>query len=174
MPSSKKKNNNKKNKLLKGGKSCPPGSRKVCITTGKLDKLLKQVAVKKITKKLRKANPNKRTKQGTAKAVPEKKKSFLGSMFGSDEEALPKVEEETPKLVEEKSIEETPKLVEEKSIEEKSIEEKSIEETPKLVEEIETESNEEPVTQNLKKEEQKSFIGSIFGTEEKKPAVPAK
>ena len=160
MPSSKKKNNNKKNKLLKGGKSCPPGSQKVCIKKGDLIKLLKKAAIKNKTKKLRKANPNKRTKQGTAKAVPEKKKSFLGSMFGSDEEALPKVEEETPKLVEEKSIEETPK----------PIEESSIEDTPKP----ETESNEESVTQNLKKEEQKSFLGSIFGTEEKKPAAPAK
>jgi hypothetical protein len=158
MPSSKKKNNNKKkNKLLKGGKSCPTGSHKVCITTGQLDKLLKQVAVKKRTKKLRKANPNKKKKQGTAKAVPEKKESFLGSMFGSDEETLPKV---VPKSVEEKSIEETPK----------SVEEKSIDETPV---EVETESKEEPVTQNPKKEEQKSFLGSIFGTEEKKPAAPA-
>ena len=156
MPSSKKKNNNK---LLKGGRSCPTGSQKVCIKKGDLIKLLKKAAIKNKTKKLRKVNPNKRKKQGTAKAVPEKKKSFLGSMFGSDEEALPKVEEETPKLVEEKSIEETPK----------PIEESSIEDTPKP----ETESNEESVTQNLKKEEQKSFLGSIFGTEEKKPAAPA-
>ena len=146
MPSSKKKNNNKKkNKLLKGGKSCPTGSHKVCITTGQLDKLLKQVAVKKRTKKLRKANPNKRKKQGTAKVVPEKNKSFLGSMIGSDEEALPKVEEETPKPVEESSIEE-----------------------------VESESKEETDTEPPKKEEPKSFLGSIFGTEEKKPAAPAK
>ena len=142
MPSSKKKNNNK---LLKGGRSCPTGSHKVCITTGQLDKLLKQVAVKKRTKKLRKANPNKRKKQGTAKVVPEKNKSFLGSMFGSDEEALPKVVEETPKPVEESSIEE-----------------------------VETESKEETDTEPPKKEEPKSFLGSIFGTEEKKPAAPAK
>ena len=149
MPSSKKKNNNKKNnnKLLKGGKSCPSGSHKVCITTGQLDKLLKQVAVKKRTKKTRKVNLNKRKNQGTAKAVPEKKESFLGSMFGSDEETLPKVVADTPKPVEEKLIEDPPV-------------------------EVETESNEEPVTQNPKKEEQKSFLGSIFGTEEKKPAAP--
>jgi hypothetical protein len=164
MPSSKKKNNNKKNnnKLLKGGKSCPSGSHKVCITTGQLDKLLKQVAVKKRTKKLRKANPNKRKKQGTAKVVPEKNKSFLGSMFGSDEETLPKVE---PKVVEEQA-----KPVEEKSIEEKSIEETMIEDK---VEPPITESKDEVVTQKPKKEEQKSFLGSIFGTEEKKPAAPA-
>ncbi len=144
MPSSKKKNNNKKNnKLLKGGKSCPTGSQKVCIKKGDLIKLLKKAAIKNKTKK---AKLNKRKKQGTAKAVPEKKESFLGSMFGSDEEALPKVEDETPKPVEE---------------------------TPKPVEEVETESKEEPVTQNPKKEEQKSFLGSIFGTEEKKPAAPA-
>ena len=144
MPSSKKKNNNKKkNKLLKGGKSCPTGSQKVCIKKGDLIKLLKKAAIKNKTKK---AKLNKRKKQGTAKAVPEKKESFLGSMFGSDEETLPKVEDETPKPVEE---------------------------TPKPVEEVETESKEEPVTQNPKKEEQKSFIGSIFGTEEKKPAAPA-
>jgi len=154
MPSSKKKNNNKKkNKLLKGGKSCPTGSHKVCITTGQLDKLLKQVAVKKRTKKLRKANPNKRKNQGTVKVIPEKKESFLGSMFGSDEETLPKV---VPKSVEEKSIEETSKPVEDTSIGA-----------------VETESKEESITQNPKKEEQKSFLGSIFGTEEKKPAAPA-
>lgn len=147
MPSSKN-NNKKKNKLLKGGKSCPPGSQKVCIKKGDLVKLLKKAAIKKQTKKTRKVNLNKRKNQGTAKAVPEKKESFLGSMFGSDEETLPKV-------VKEKSIEETPKPVEE---------------TP---EEVETESKEEPVTQNPKKEEQKSFLGSIFGTEEKKPAAPA-
>ena len=158
MPSSKKKNNKKKNKLLKGGKSCPSGSQKVCIKKGDLVKLLKKAAIKKQTKKTRKVNLNKRKNQGTAKIVPEKKESFLGSMFGSDEETLPKV-------------------VKDKSIEEKSIEEKSIEETPKPVEEtpveVETESKEEPVTQNPKKEEQKSFLGSIFGTEEKKPAAPA-
>jgi len=154
MPSSKKKNNNKKNnKLLKGGKSCPTGSQKVCIKKGDLVKLLKKAAIKKQTKKTRKVNLNKRKNQGTAKAVPEKKESFLGSMFGSDEETLPKVEEETPK-----PVEETPKPVED---------------TPKPVEEVETESKEEPVTQNPKKEEQKSFLGSIFGTEEKKPAAPA-
>jgi hypothetical protein len=147
MPSSKN-NNKKKNKLLKGGKSCPPGSQKVCIKKGDLVKLLKKAAIKKQTKKTRKVNLNKRKNQGTAKAVPEKKESFLGSMFGSDEETLPKV-------VKEKSIEETPKPVEE---------------TP---EEVETESKEESVTQNPKKEEQKSFLGSIFGTEEKKPAAPA-
>ena len=151
MPSSK-----KKNKLLKGGKSCPTGSQKVCIKKGDLIKLLKKAAIKNKTKKTRKAKLNKRKKQGTAKAVPEKKESFLGSMFGSDEETLPKVEEETPKPVEEKSIEETPKPVEETSIEE-----------------VETESKEDPVTQTPKKEEQKSFLGSIFGTEEKKPAAPA-
>jgi hypothetical protein len=154
MPSSKKKNNNKKknNKLLKGGKSCPTGSHKVCITTGQLDKLLKQVAVKKRTKKLRKANPNKRKKQGTAKAVPEKKESFLGSMFGSDEETLPKVE---PKVVAD-----TPKPVEEKPVEEK-------------VDSPITESKEDPVTKTPEKKEQKSFLGSIFGTEEEKPVAPA-
>ena len=154
MPSSKKKNNNKKNKLLKGGKSCPSGSQKVCIKKGDLVKLLKKAAIKKQTKKTRKVNLNKRKNQGTAKVVPEKKESFLGSMFGSDEETLPKVVKD--KSIEEKSIEETPKPVEE---------------TP--VEEVETESKEEPVTQNPKKEEQKSFLGSIFGTEEKKPAAPA-
>jgi hypothetical protein len=81
-------------------------------------------------------------------------------MFGSDEETLPKVVPkpvgDTPKSVEEKSIDETPKPVEDTSIGA-----------------VETESKEEPVTQNPKKEEQKSFLGSIFGTEEKKPAAPA-
>jgi len=151
MPSSKKKNNNKKkNTLLKGGKSCPTGSQKVCIKKGDLIKLLKKAAIKNKTKK---AKLNKRKKQGTAKAVPEKKESFLGSMFGSDEETLPKVEEE--KSIEEKSIEETPKPVEETPVE------------------VETESKEETVTEPPKKEEPKSFLGSIFGTEEKKPAAPA-
>ena len=152
MPSSKKKNNKKKkNKLLKGGRSCPTGSQKVCIKKGDLVKLLKKAAIKNKTKKTRKAKLNKRKNQGTAKAVPEKKKSFLGSMFGSDEEALPKVEEETPK-----PIEDTPKPVEDTPVE------------------VETESKEEPVTEPPKKEEPKSFLGSIFGTEEKKPAAPAK
>jgi len=148
MPSSKKKNNKKKkNKLLKGGRSCPTGSQKVCIKKGDLIKLLKKAAIKNKTKK---AKLNKRKKQGTAKAVPEKKESFLGSMFGSDEETLPKVEEETPK-----PIEDTPKPVEDTPVE------------------VETESKEEPVTEPPKKEEPKSFLGSIFGTEEKKPAAPA-
>ena len=170
MPSSKKKNNNKKkNKLLKGGRSCPTGSQKVCIKKGDLIKLLKKAAIKNKTKKTRKAKLNKRKNQGTAKAVPEKKKSFLGSMFGSDEEALPKV-------VDEKSIEDTAKPIEETP---KPIEDTSIEETPNPVEdtsieEVETESKEETDTEPPKKEEPKSFLGSIFGTEEKKPAAPAK
>ena len=165
MPSSKKKNNKKKNKLLKGGRSCPTGSQKVCIKKGDLIKLLKKAAIKNKTKKTRKAKLNKRKNQGTAKAVPEKKKSFLGSMFGSDEEALPKVVEDTAKPIEEtpKPIEDTAKPIEETS--------KPIEDTS--IEEVEIESKEEPVTQTPKKEEQKSFLGSIFGTEEKKPAVPA-
>ena len=155
MPSSKKKNNKKKNKLLKGGRSCPTGSQKVCIKKGDLIKLLKKAAIKNKTKKTRKAKLNKRKNQGTAKIVPEKKESFLGSMFGSDEETLPKVEEE-------KSIEDTAKPIEETS---KPVEDTSIE--------VETESKEETVTEPPKKEEQKSFLGSIFGTEEKKPAAPA-
>lgn len=163
MPSSKKKNNKKKNKLLKGGRSCPTGSQKVCIKKGDLIKLLKKAAIKNKTKKTRKAKLNKRKNQGTAKAVPEKKKSFLGSMFGSDEEALPKV-------VDEKSIEDTAKPIEEtpKPIEETS---KPVEDTS--IEEVETESKEETDTEPPKKEEPKSFLGSIFGTEEKKPAAPA-
>lgn len=158
MPSSKKKNNKKKkNKLLKGGRSCPTGSQKVCIKKGDLIKLLKKAAIKNKTKKTRKAKLNKRKNQGTAKAVPEKKKSFLGSMFGSDEEALPKVEEEKSIKDTAKPIEETPNPVEDTSIEE-----------------VETESKEETDTEPPKKEEPKSFLGSIFGTEEKKPAAPAK
>lgn len=165
MPSSKKKNNKKKkNKLLKGGRSCPTGSQKVCIKKGDLIKLLKKAAIKNKTKKTRKAKLNKRKNQGTAKAVPEKKKSFLGSMFGSDEEALPKVEEEKSIKDTAKPIEETPNPVEETS--------KPVEDTS--IEEVETESKEETDTEPPKKEEPKSFLGSIFGTEEKKPAAPAK
>jgi hypothetical protein len=166
MPSSKKKNNNKKkNKLLKGGKSCPTGSQKVCIKKGDLIKLLKKAAIKNKTKK---AKLNKRKKQGTAKAVPEKKESFLGSMFGSDEEALPKVEEEKSIKDTAKLVEETPNSVEDTSIEETS---KPVEDTS--IEEVETESKEETDTEPPKKAEPKSFLGSIFGTEEKKPAAPA-
>ena len=165
MPSSKKKNNKKKNKLLKGGRSCPTGSQKVCIKKGDLIKLLKKAAIKNKTKKTRKAKLNKRKNQGTAKAVPEKKKSFLGSMFGSDEEALPKVVEDTAK-----PIEETPKPIEDTA---KPIEETSNPVEDTSIEEVETESTEETVTEPPKKEEQKSFLGSIFGTEEKKPAAPA-
>ncbi len=172
MPSSKKKNNKKKkNKLLKGGRSCPTGSQKVCIKKGDLIKLLKKAAIKNKTKKTRKAKLNKRKNQGTAKAVPEKKKSFLGSMFGSDEEALPKVEEEKSIKDTAKPIEETPKPIEEtpNPVEETS---KPVEDTS--IEEVETESKEETDTEPPKKEEPKSFLGSIFGTEEKKPAAPAK
>lgn len=169
MPSSKKKNNKKKkNKLLKGGRSCPTGSQKVCIKKGDLIKLLKKAAIKNKTKKTRKAKLNKRKNQGTAKAVPEKKKSFLGSMFGSDEEALPKVEEEKSIKDTAKLVEETPNSVEDTSIEETS---KPVEDTS--IEEVETESKEETDTEPPKKEEPKSFLGSIFGTEEKKPAAPA-
>ena len=93
MPSSKKKNNKKK--LLKGGKSCPTGSHKVCITTGQLDKLLKQVAVKKRTK----TRKLKKTKLAKPKST-----SFIGSIFGSNESA-PKVE---PKAKKEPSVESSP------------------------------------------------------------------
>ena len=169
MPSSKN-NNKKKNKLLKGGKSCPPGSQKVCIKKGDLVKLLKKAAIKKQTKKTRKVNLNKRKNQGTAKAVPEKKNSFLGSMFGSDEEALPKVVDEKSIKDTAKPIEETPKPIKDTA---KPIEETSNPVEDTSIEEVETESTEETVTEPPKKEEQKSFLGSIFGTEEKKPAAPA-
>jgi len=146
MPSSKNKNakKNTKKKVLKGGKSCPSGSHKVCITTGQLDKLLKQVAVKKRTKTMKKKKVPKANK-----VVEEKKsKSVYESIFGSNEEK-PKTVKETP--------EEEPQVKEE--------------EEP-VVKEDEPQVQESPiVSTNVGDETQPkketSFLGSIFGSNEK-------
>jgi len=141
MPSSKNKNakKNTKKKVLKGGKSCPSGSHKVCITTGQLDKLLKQVAVKKRTKTIKKKKVPKANK-----VVEEKKsKSVYESIFGSNEEKSKTVKE---------TSEEEPTVKEE---EEPVVKE---EESPIVSTNVGDETQ-------LKKET--SFLGSIFGSNEK-------
>ena len=139
MPVSKKKNTKKT--VLKGGKSCPSGSHKVCITTGQLDKLLKQVAVKKRTKTMKKKKVPK-----AHKVVEEKKsKSVYESIFGSNDEK-PKTVKETSK-----TVKETPKNEEEPPVQEE-------EESP-------TAEVEQPHETQSQKET--SFLGSIFGSNEK-------
>lgn len=150
MPSSKKKNNKKK--LLKGGKSCPTGSHKVCITTGQLDKLLKQVAVKKLTK----TRKTKKTK--SPKSVETKSSSFMGSIFGSNE-----VEPKKPKVVE------TPMT--EPSVE-TSMTEPSVE-TPMTEPMVDKSSIvvESSISKVEKPKKETSFLGSIFGSNTE-PATP--
>jgi hypothetical protein len=141
MPSSKNKNakKNTKKKVLKGGKSCPSGSHKVCITTGQLDKLLKQVAVKKRTKTMKKKKVPKANK-----VVEEKKsKSVYESIFGSNEEK-PKTVKEEPQIEEEES--------------------KVQEEEPQVQESPIVSTNVGDETQPKK---ETSFLGSIFGSNEK-------
>lgn len=151
MPSSKKKNNKKK--LLKGGKSCPTGSHKVCITTGQLDKLLKQVAVKKRTK------TRKLKKTKLAKPKPT---SFIGSIFGSNE-AVPKVE---PKAKKEPSVESSP-AVEPMVVEsptESPIVEPSL--TPAVEPMVDSSSAVKELSSSKveKPKKETSFLGSIFGS----------
>jgi len=161
MPSSKK-NNNKK-KLLKGGKSCPNGSHKVCITTGQLDKLLKQVAVKKRTK-TRKLKKTKLVKPVEAKPVETTNTSFIGSIFGSNE-AASKVDKS--KAEKKPKVENEPKVVEEPSVESPMVESSPVAEpmvdSTSAVKELSSTKVEKP-----KKET--SFLGSIFGSN----AEPAK
>ena len=153
MPSSKKKNNKKK--LLKGGKSCPTGSHKVCITTGQLDKLLKQVAVKKRTK----TRKLKKTKLAKPKST-----SFIGSIFGSNESA-PKVE---PKAKKEPSVESSPAV--EPMVVESPIESPIVEpmtESSPAVEPLVDSSSAVKELSSSKVEKPKketSFLGSIFGS----------
>lgn len=142
MPSSKNKNakKNTKKKVLKGGKSCPSGSHKVCITTGQLDKLLKQVAVKKRTKTMKKKKVPKANK-----VVEEKKsKSVYESIFGSNEEK-PKTVKETSK----ETSEEEPQVQEEEPV---------VQESPVVSTNVVDETQPKKET---------SFIGSIFGSNEK-------
>lgn len=158
MPSSKKKNK----KVLKGGRSCPVGSQKVCISKGELVKLLKRAAIKKLKtrkkgKKVPKAN----------KVVEEKKtKSVYESIFGSKEEK-PKTE----KLETETEIDkpETDKPEESKTAEETTItkvtEEPSVETTTQVTEEPSEETQPQKET---------SFFGSIFGSNDKTATPVAK
>lgn len=152
MPSSKKKNNKKK--LLKGGKSCPTGSHKVCITTGQLDKLLKQVAVKKRTK------TRKLKKTKLAKPKPT---SFIGSIFGSNE-AVPKVDKSKAKK--EPSVESSP-AVEPMVVEpptESPIVEPSL--TPAVEPMVDSSSAVKELSSSKveKPKKETSFLGSIFGS----------
>lgn len=158
MPSSKKKNNKKK--ILKGGKSCPTGSHKVCITTGQLDKLLKQVAVKKRTK----TRKTKKTK--TEKSVETKSSSFMGSIFGSNE-VEPKVDKS--------KVEKKPNVEKEPSVEplmEPSAEPMTEPMTEPMVDS--SSANKELSSSKVEKpKKETSFIESIFGSTQT-PAPPAK
>lgn len=144
MPSSKK---DSKKKVLKGGKSCPAGSQKVCIKKGDLVKLLKKASIK--TRKTKKVKLNKRKLQKTirtrAERMPvteEKQTTLLGSIFSAEEVPV----KEAP--VVEKPVVENPNV------------EKSVVEEPIV---------EKPITEESKEVEEKpSFIESIFGSEEKK------
>ena len=156
MPSSKKKNNKKK--LLKGGKSCPTGSHKVCITTGQLDKLLKQVAVKKRTK------TRKLKKTKLAKPKPT---SFIGSIFGSNESA-PKVEPKAKKAKKEPSVESSPAvepMVVESPIE-SPIVEPMTESSPAVEPMVDSSSAVKELSSSKveKPKKETSFLGSIFGS----------
>ena len=156
MPSSKKKNNKKK--LLKGGKSCPTGSHKVCITTGQLDKLLKQVAVKKRTK------TRKLKKTKLAKPKPT---SFIGSIFGSNESA-PKVE---PKAKKEPSVESSPAVespIESPDVVESMVDKSSnvVESSPAVEPMVDSSSAVKELSSSKveKPKKETSFLGSIFGS----------
>lgn len=159
MPSSKNK------KVLKGGRSCPVGSQKVCISKGELVKLLKRAAIKKQKtrkkgKKVPKAN----------NIVEEKKtKTIYESIFGSKEEK-PKTSEK-PKTEKPKTVEEKPKTetLEEPSVEEPATptqvtEEPSVEPSPVVVKPSETATT-------VETSKETSFLGSIFGSNDK-PATP--
>lgn len=155
MPSSKKKNNKKK--LLKGGKSCPTGSHKVCITTGQLDKLLKQVAVKKRTK------TRKLKKTKLAKPKPT---SFIGSIFGSNE-SVPKVDKSKAKK--EPSVESSPAvepMVVESPIESPIVEPSLTESSPAVEPMVDSSSAVKELSSSKveKPKKETSFLGSIFGS----------
>lgn len=138
----------KNKKVLKGGRSCPVGSQKVCISKGELVKLLKRAAIKKQKtrkkgKKVPKAN----------KVVEEKKtKTVYESIFGSKEEK-PKTAEE-PKT----EIEEPKPEIEEPSVVETTI-------TQVTEEPSETATSETAPSVETSKET--SFLGSIFGSNDK-------
>lgn len=138
----------KNKKVLKGGRSCPVGSQKVCISKGELVKLLKRAAIKKQKtrkkgKKVPKAN----------KVVEEKKtKTVYESIFGSKEE---KPKTEKPKTAEEPKTE---------------IEEPKPEiEEPSVVETTITQVTEEPseTATSVETSKETSFLGSIFGSNDK-------
>ena len=163
MPSLKKKNNKKK--LLKGGKSCPTGSQKVCIKKGDLIKLLKKAAVNKKTK----TRKLKKTKLAKTRTKPvEKNQSFLGSIFGSKEEepkVVPKAEKEPNVVVEPAAVE--------TAVVETAVVEPATTVEPAAVEETATV---EPAakTKEEKPKKETSFLGSIFGSSTEPATPPAK
>jgi len=73
-----------KRKGLKGGKSCPAGSQKVCIKKGDLIKLLKKASIK--MRKPKKVNSTRRKTIKTEPVIEEKPATLLGSIFGAEEE----------------------------------------------------------------------------------------
>jgi hypothetical protein len=171
MPSSKKKNSKKK--VLKGGRSCPVGSQKVCISKGELVKLLKRAAIKKQKtrkkgKKVPKAN----------KVVAEKKtKTVYESIFGSKEETeKPKTVEEKPKT--EIEIPKTEKLetdIEEPKVSEETTITKVTEEPTSVETSVTEEPSVEPSTSvETQPKKETSFLGSIFGSNDKTATPVAK
>lgn len=138
------------NKKLNGGKPCPAGTQKVCIKKGDLIKLLKKVSVSTSkTKKNKSRNKKMRATRPIGQTTAKPESTFLGSIFG--EEVKPKNPVEEP--------------VEKSTSEEKPVAESS---TPSTVV-VET----EPTLSEVKKEKMKtrSFIESIFGSEEKPEEV---
>jgi len=133
------------NKKLNGGKPCPAGTQKVCIKKGDLIKLLKKVSVSTSkTKKNKSRNKKMRATRPIGQTTAKPESTFLGSIFG--EEVKPKNPVEEP--------------VEKSTSEEKPVAESS---TPST----------EPTLSEVKKEKMKtrSFIESIFGSEEKPEEV---
>jgi len=135
------------NKKLNGGKPCPVGTQKVCIKKGDLNKPLSQILSVSKTKKNKSRNKKMRGTRPIGQMTVKPQSTFLGSIFG--EEVKPKNPVEEP--------------VEKSTSEEKPVAESS---TPSTVV-VET----EPTLSEVKKEKMKtrSFIESIFGSEEEKP-----
>ena len=160
MPSSKKKNK----KVMKGGRSCPVGSQKVCISKGELVKLLKRAAIKKL--KTRKKG--KKVPKANNVVEEEKPKTVYESIFGSKEEK-PKTKPKTEKPKTEKPKTDIDK---EKPETETTVTQVTEEPASTRTETTVTQVSEEPVDTQPQKET--SFLGSIFGSNDKTATPVAK
>jgi hypothetical protein len=155
MPSSKKKNK----KVMKGGRSCPVGSQKVCISKGELVKLLKRAAIKKL--KTRKKG--KKVPKANNVVEEEKPKTVYESIFGSKEEK-PRTKPKTEKPKTDIDIE--------KPETETTVTQVTEEPASTRTETTVTQVSEEPVDTQPQKET--SFLGSIFGSNDKTATPVAK